>query len=550
MVGHLQPGGEPLARGGRVDDGVHPEPRGGVGRLGLAVVAGLDGGEALGLLLVGHGLALALGGGGLDLEQRLRGRGPAHHRDAGRRPREDEPRVVRLAAHRVVAGAVRVAHDHGELGDDGVRDGADHLGAVLDDAAVLGARAHHEARHVLHEHEGDLLLVAVHHEPRGLVGGVGVDDAAGLELVGLGLLAGLGGDDGALVGDDADAPAVDAGVAAEEGLAVAGLVLGPRAGVDDAREQVAHVVRRVAGLGEHGEHLLRVEGRRHGRRAVEPDARALAEAAHEVADGGDGGLVVRHLVVGHARDVALRGGAAERLVVRHLAHGGADERRAREEDAARALDDERLVRHDGQVGAAGHARTHDGRDLRDALAGEHGVVAEDAPEVLLVGEDLVLHRQEDAGRIDEVDDGEVVFEGDLLGAEVLLGRHGKPRAGLDGGVVRDDYAQPALDAPEHDDDARRRAAADVLVHPVGRPQPDLQEVAAVAERGDALAGGHLAAAVLALDPLPAAAELDLLLARLQRSQRVLVVGDAGVVGGGDGAEVGLSGDGSGHGARG
>ena len=59
----------------------------------------------------------------------------------------------------------------------------------------------------------------------------------------------------------------------------------------------------------------------------------------------------------------------------------------------------------GQIAAAGDAVAHDGRDLRNARGRDHGVVAKDAAEVVFVGKDLVLQRQKDAGRIDQVDSG-------------------------------------------------------------------------------------------------------------------------------------------------
>ena len=78
------------------------------------------------------------------------------------------------------------------------------------------------------------------------------------------------------------------------------------------------------------------------------------------------------------------------------------------------FDDVRLVAHDRQVGAAGDARADDRRHLEDAVRRQPGVVVEDPAVVLAVGEDLVLERQEDAGRVDQVDDRQPVLERDLL----------------------------------------------------------------------------------------------------------------------------------------
>ena len=73
------------------------------------------------------------------------------------------------------------------------------------------------------------------------------------------------------------------------------------------------------------------------------------------------------------------------------------------------------------------------------------LVEEDPAEVVAVGEDLGLQRQEGAARVDEVDAREPVLRGHLLRAQVLLDREREVRAALDGRVVRDDHALLALD---------------------------------------------------------------------------------------------------------
>ena len=72
-----------------------------------------------------------------------------------------------------------------------------------------------------------------------------------------------------------------------------------------------------------------------------------------------------------------------------------------------------------------------------------GVVAEDAAEVVGVGEDVFLQGKKDAGGVDEVERGDAVLDGDGLRAENLLGGHGEEGAGFHGGVVGDDHAQAA-----------------------------------------------------------------------------------------------------------
>ena len=119
------------------------------------------------------------------------------------------------------------------------------------------------------------------------------------------------------------------------------------------------------------------------------------------------------------------------------------------------LDDDGLVGHRRHVGAAGGAGAHHRGDLRDAAGRQVGLVEEDPAEVLAVGEDLVLHRQERAAGVDEVDAGQVVLGRDRLGAQVLLDRDRVVGAALDGGVVGDDHALAAADPADAGDDAGR-----------------------------------------------------------------------------------------------
>ncbi len=174
--------------------------------------------------------------------------------------------------------------------------------------------------------------------------------------------------------------------------------------------------------------------------AAEGCTGAMTDFRDERAQTGDAEVVVRLLEVDGAGDLGVHGRAAEFFGGIFLADGGLDERRSGEEEAA-ALGHEDVVGHDGQIGAAGHAHAHDGGDLRDAHGGHDGVVAEDAAEVVLVGKDVFLKRQEDTGGVDEVERGDAVLHRDGLRAEDLLRGHGEEGPGFHRGVVGDDHAE-------------------------------------------------------------------------------------------------------------
>src|SRR5690606_27154732 len=118
--------------------------------------------------------------------------------------------------------------------------------------------------------------------------------------------------------------------------------------------------------------------------------------------------------------------------------------------------DDALVAHRRHVGAAGGATAHHHRQLRNVAGAEPGLVVEDPAEVFLVGEDLVLQRQEGAAGIDQVDAGQAVLQGHFLGPQVLFHRDREVGAALDRGVVGHDHHLGAVHAADAGDDAGGR----------------------------------------------------------------------------------------------
>ena len=204
------------------------------------------------------------------------------------------------------------------------------------------------------------------------------------------------------------------------------------------------------------------------------------------------GLVVGE-VVGHAGDAAVDVAAAELLGRHLLARRRLHERRAAEEDGAVFGDDDRLVGHRRDVGAAGGARAEDDGDLRDAGGRHVRLVEEDAAEVVAVGEDFGLARQVGAATVDEVEARQPVLRRHLLRAQVLLRRDRVVRPALDRRVVRDDHHRPAVHRADAGDDAARRDHL-VAVQLVARERRELEEGRPrVDDLLDPLARQHLAA---------------------------------------------------------
>ena len=184
--------------------------------------------------------------------------------------------------------------------------------------------------------------------------------------------------------------------------------------------------------------------------------------------------------------------AAELLGGHHFASSRFHQRRTAEKDGALVAHDDGFVAHRGHVGAAGGARTHDHRDLRNGRRRHVGLVVEDAAEMFGVGKHFVLARQVRAARVHEVHAGQPVFLGDALRAQMFLDADGVVRAALHRRVVADDHAFAAGDAADAGDDAG--AGRFVAIHAESRERRQLEERRArVQQHLHAIAGQQFAA---------------------------------------------------------
>ena len=116
--------------------------------------------------------------------------------------------------------------------------GFDEARAGANDTLVLGLGPHHEPRYILNEQQRNALTVAALDEEGDLLRALRVDDAAEAWL-----LAGASLDEPALVGNDADADAVDAGVGTDHLARELALELRDGTVVNEHAENAMHVVR-------------------------------------------------------------------------------------------------------------------------------------------------------------------------------------------------------------------------------------------------------------------------------------------------------------------
>ncbi len=214
--------------------------------------------------------------------------------------------------------------------------------------------------------------------------------------------------------------------------------------------------------------------------------------------------VVARERIGDAGNARVQIAAPEVFRADRLAGGGLDQRRAGEKDRALLLDDDRLVRHRGHVGAARGAGPHDDRDLRNSCRGHARLIVEDPAEMLAVRKHFGLVRQIGPARVDEVNARQAVLRRDFLRAQMFLDRHRIIGAAFDRRIVGDDHRFAAVNESDPRDQARAVHVA--FVHAVGGERADFEKGRTrIDEPRDALAREKLAARDVALARLGGAA---------------------------------------------
>ena len=98
--------------------------------------------------------------------------------------------------------------------------------------------------------------------------------------------------------------------------------------------------------------------------------------------------------------------------------------------------------------------------------------------MLFVWENFVLHRQENARAIHQVNDGNAVFHGDFLCTQVFLSCDREPGSSLHRSIVGNGNDQPAFNVAHLHDDATSRAATLLFIHAFASQCPDFDRTRA------------------------------------------------------------------------
>ncbi len=198
---------------------------------------------------------------------------------------------------------------------------------------MLGATADHEARDIVQEHQRNFLLVTDHDEAGRFVSRIGVDHTPKLHFAFTGFYY------EAVVGDDADAPAVDAGVAAEYCLSIFLFEFSKFSVIHQGFDEVVASVGFGAVFGQHLHDVIGfLRKRRFG--AVKVGLYGCWHPAYEVADGSQAFMVVLTFIINDSGDGGVHFCSAQVCCVYFFADGSADQIRPRKENTSGSFNDQ------------------------------------------------------------------------------------------------------------------------------------------------------------------------------------------------------------------
>ena len=262
-----------------------------------------------------------------------------------------------LGCHHVIGAAERLARDHGDKGDGGLRIGKQQLRAVRDQCTVFLVRARQESGHVHESHDRNAERVAEAHEARGLARGIDIENP---------------GEHHGLVRDEAHGAPGDAA----------------KAGDDVFRECLLQL-EEIAFIGDFEDELLDVIGLVRIVRNERVERFFLLLDVVVRGPFGHTGLVVggkkveqpAHLqqafdvvVVGAVGDAGLRRvhrGAAELLRRDYFVGHGLHHVGTGDEHVAGFAHHENEIRHGRRIDVAARAWSHDDGNLRNDAGGDH-----------------------------------------------------------------------------------------------------------------------------------------------------------------------------------
>ena len=156
-----------------------------------------------------------------------------------------------------------------------------------------------------------------------------------------------------------------------------------------------------------------------------------------------------------------------------LAGGSFDQWRSAQENGAGAAHDDGLIAHGRHIRPAGGAGAHHHRDLGDAFGAHARHVIENAAKIVRIRENFILHGQENAARVDQIDTRQGVLLGNVLGAQVFLHGQWKIGAAFDRGIIGNDHHLMVGHPPNAGDDAG--AGRLIVVHAPGCQRGKLQK---------------------------------------------------------------------------
>eukprot|EP00123_Amoebidium_parasiticum_P022540 comp8961_c0_seq1/m.4156 comp8961_c0_seq1/g.4156 ORF comp8961_c0_seq1/g.4156 comp8961_c0_seq1/m.4156 type:complete len:320 (+) comp8961_c0_seq1:1447-2406(+) len=167
-------------------------------------------------------------------------------------------------------------------------------------------------------------------------------------------------------------------------------------------------------------------------------------------------LIALCKMVRHTALAGVQVTATQVLSTDDLTGGSTHQGGTGEENCALVADNDGLIGHGRHIGTTSSTRAHHYGNLWDAGSRHGSLVVENTTKVVPVGEHIGLVGQVGTARVHEVDAGQVVLHGHLLGPQVLLDGDWVVGASLDRGVVGYNHTLGPGDPADTGDDTTTR----------------------------------------------------------------------------------------------
>ncbi|MNS49189.1 hypothetical protein D3C72_817890 [compost metagenome] len=302
---------------------------------------------------------------------------------------------------------------------------------------MLTTGTHHKAGYILQEDQWYFLLVTVLYKTGCFIGTVAIDYTAQLHFFFTTLY------DRTLVGHNTYCPSVNTCITTYNGLTVILFELIEFRIIYDTLDDLDNIIRLIILSAYQSTDLFRIFQWQYRFHTVKSCIFRFTQLIYNSFHLIQAFLLGIKFIISNTADLCMRSGTTQGFLVSVFTNRRFYQVRSGQEDRGITIYHQRLIAHDRQVRPTSHTTTGYSCDLGNSHSTHLCIISEYTSEMLLVREDLVLHRQVYTRTIHDIDHRQAVFHRNLLKAQVFLTRNREPGPGFNRIIIGNDHTLTA-----------------------------------------------------------------------------------------------------------